>query len=155
MKDEIKKENLNIRNTSDGKQIFDCVRKKYVAFTAEEAVRQNIIMYLVNVKNYPINLMRVEVGMKLNSMQKRCDILVYGSNRNPLLMVECKAENVKISQNIFYQLSRYNLIFKVPYLVATNGIDTYCCKINFETQSYEFLNEIPIFETINILTEIK
>jgi hypothetical protein len=147
----IRQEALNIRNTSDGQQIFDCVRKKYVALTPEEAVRQNIILYLANVRNYPVSLMRVEVSMKLNGMQKRCDILMYGRNRSPLLMVECKAESVKISQSIFNQLSRYNLVFKVPYLVATNGTDTYCCKVNFKTQSYEFLNEIPAFETINCL----
>jgi hypothetical protein len=145
----IKKENLNIRNTSDGQQVFDCVRKRYVALTPEELVRQNVIIYLANVKNYPINLMRVEVSMKLNNMQKRCDILIYNRNRKPLLMVECKAENVKISQDVFNQLSRYNLIFKVPYLIATNGKTTYCSKINFETQSYEFLKEIPTFEELN------
>jgi hypothetical protein len=142
----IGQKSLNIRSTSDGQQIFDCVRKKYVVLTPEELVRQNIIMYLANVKNYPINLMRVEVGMKFNNMQKRCDILIYNRNRSPLLMVECKAANVKISQDIFNQLSRYNLVFKVPYLVATNGKDTYCCKINFEKQTHEFLNEIPSFE---------
>ncbi|MDR2293248.1 MAG: type I restriction enzyme HsdR N-terminal domain-containing protein [Prevotellaceae bacterium] len=151
MNDKINNGKLNIRNTSDGQQIFDCVRKKYVVLTPEELVRQNIIMYLANVKNYPINLMRIEASMKLNSMQKRCDILIYTRNRKPLLMVECKAENIKITQDIFNQLSRYNLIFKVPYLVATNGEHTYCCKINFETQSYEFLNEIPAFEAINDL----
>jgi hypothetical protein len=145
----IKKESLNIRNISGIQQIFDCVRRKYVVLTPEEAVRQNMILYLASVKNYPTSLMRVEAGMKLNSMQKRCDILIYSRNRSPLLMVECKSENVKISQDIFNQLSRYNLVFKVPYLVATNGNNTYCCKINFETQSYEFLNEIPAFETIN------
>ncbi|MDR1346872.1 MAG: type I restriction enzyme HsdR N-terminal domain-containing protein [Prevotellaceae bacterium] len=147
----MRQEALNIRNTSDGQQIFDCVRKKYVALTPEEAVRQNMILYLANIRNYPVGLMRVEAGMKLNGMQKRCDILIYGRNRSPLLMVECKSESVKISQSIFNQLSRYNLVFKVPYLVATNGNDTYCCKVNFETQSYEFLYEIPEFETINNL----
>ncbi|MDR1983438.1 MAG: type I restriction enzyme HsdR N-terminal domain-containing protein [Prevotellaceae bacterium] len=148
MRSEIKRESLNIRNTSDGQEIFDNVRKKYVVLTPEELVRQRIILYLANVKNYPVNLMNVEVGMKLNNMQKRCDILIYNRNRNPLLMVECKAENIKISQNIFDQLSRYNLIFKVPYLVATNGDDTYCCKVDFENRSYEFLKEIPEYEAI-------
>jgi len=144
----MKNEGLNIRNTAGGQEIFDCIRKKYVVLTPEELVRQNIIHYLANTKNYPLTLMRVEVGMKLNNMQKRCDILIYDRNRNPLLMVECKAESVKISQDVFSQLSRYNLIFKVPYLIATNGNDTYCCKINFEKQSFEFLKEIPMFEEL-------
>ncbi|MDR3227112.1 MAG: type I restriction enzyme HsdR N-terminal domain-containing protein [Prevotellaceae bacterium] len=141
-------EKLNIRNTSAGQEVFDCVRKKYVALTPEELVRQNTILYLSNTKKYPVNLMRVEIGMKLNNMQKRCDILIYNRNLIPLLMVECKAATVKISQDSFNQLSRYNLIFKVPYLIATNSIDTYCCKIDFETQSYKFLKEIPEFEAI-------
>ena len=93
----MKNEGLNIRNTVGGQEIFDCIRKKYVVLTPEELVRQNIIHYLANTKNYPLTLMRVEVGMKLNNMQKRCDILIYDRNRNPLLMVECKAESVKIS----------------------------------------------------------
>ena len=144
----MKENNLNIRNTPNGQEIFDLVRKKYVVLTPEEMVRQNIILYLVNTKNYPLNLMRVEVGMKLNDMQKRCDVLIYNRNRSPLLMIECKAENIKISQALFEQISRYNLVFKVPYLVATNGKNTYCCKINFEKQTYEFLNEIPTFEEL-------
>jgi len=139
---------LNIRNTSNGQEIFDPVRKKYVVLTPEELVRQNIILYLINTKNCPLHLMRVEAGMKLNNMQKRCDILIYSRNLSPLLMVECKAENVKISQALFYQLSRYNLVFKVPYLIATNGKNTYCCKINFEKQSYDFLDEIPTFDEL-------
>ena len=141
-------QSLNIRNTSAGQEVFDPVRKKYVVLTPEEMVRQNIILYLANTKNYPMNLMRVEVGMKLNNMQKRCDVLIYNRNLSPLLMVECKAENVKISQDIFVQLARYNLVFKVPYLIATNGKNTYFCKLNFEKQSYEFLNEIPTFEEL-------
>jgi hypothetical protein len=146
----MKENNLNIRNTPNGQEIFDLVRKKYIVLTPEEMVRQNIILYLSNTKNYPLNLMRVEVGMKLNNMQKRCDVLIYSRNLNPLLMVECKAEHVKISQDIFEQLARYNMVFKVPYLIATNGKNTYCCKINFEKQTYEFLNEIPTFnELIN------
>ena len=144
----MEKNSLNIRNTSNGQEVFDPVRKKYVALTPEELVRQNTVLYLVNTKNYPLNLMRVEVGMKLNDMQKRCDILIYNRNLSPLLIVECKAESVKISQDIFSQLSRYNLVFKVPYLIATNGKNTYCCKINFEKQSYEFLKEIPSFEEL-------
>jgi len=140
--------NLNIRNTSSGQEIFDPVRKKYVVLTPEERVRQGIILYLSNTKHYPLNLMRVEVGMKLNNMQKRCDVLIYNRNRNPLLMIECKAENVKISQALFEQLSRYNLVFKVPYLIATNGKNTYFCKINFEKQTYEFLDEIPSFDEL-------
>ena len=144
----MKETGLNIRNTSNGKEVFDPVRKKYVILTPEELIRQNIILHLVNTKNYPLNLMRIEAGMKLNNMQKRCDILIYNRNLNPLLMVECKAGNVKLSQDIFNQLSRYNLFFRVPYLIATNGKNTYCCKINFEKQSYEFLNEIPTFEEL-------
>lgn len=139
---------LNIRNTLGGQEIFDPVRRKYVALTPEESVRQRIVLYLTTEKHYPLNLMRIEAGMKLNGMQKRCDILVYSRNLNPLLMVECKSETVKISQDIFEQLSRYNLVFKVPYLIATNGRNTYCCKINFEKSSYEFIEEIPVFEEL-------
>lgn len=139
---------LTIRNNASGQEIFDPVRKKFVALTPEELVRQKTILFLSTAKKYPLSLMCVELGLKLNGMQKRCDILVYARNRKPILIIECKAENVKISQDVFDQLARYNLAFKVPYLIATNALETYCCKIDFEKNTYAFLKEIPEYGEI-------
>lgn len=126
-------------------QIFDTFRKKYVVLTPEEWVRQNFIQYLVEEKKYPASLIAVEAGLKYNEMQKRADVLIYDKQGSPLLLVECKAPEVKLTQDTFDQVARYNMIFKVTYLVVTNGLDHFCCKMDYSTNSYHFLQEIPDF----------
>ena len=114
-----------------GKQfIFDIVRKKYLVLTPEEWVRQNFIHFLINDKNYPAGLIAVEKGLKLNELQKRADVLVY-KNAQPMVLIECKAPGIKISREVFEQIARYNMVFKVPYLLVTNGMQHYCAKIDF------------------------
>lgn len=131
---------------ADGKiQIFDAFRKKYVVLTPEEWVRQNFLQYLITEKRYAASLIAVEAGLKYNELQKRADILVYDKQGSPFLLVECKAPEVKISQDVFDQVARYNMSFKVTYLVVTNGMDHFCCKMDYEKNSYRFLEEIPVF----------
>src|ERR1039457_6927984 len=108
-------------------QIFDVIRKKYVVLTPEEWVRQNFLQYLIQEKKFPALLISVEAGLKYNQLQKRMDVLVYDKHGNPYLMVECKAPEVKITQDVFDQIARYNLVFKVKYLVVTNGMHHFCC----------------------------
>lgn len=127
--------------------IFDEIRKKYLVLTPEEWVRQNFVKFLVDQKKTPSSLVVIEKGLKLNELSKRADLLVY-KNSSPILMVECKAPTVKITQDTFDQISRYNLTFKVPYLIVTNGLAHYCCKIDLEKKSSEFLKEIPDFEDL-------
>jgi hypothetical protein len=136
-------QSLNIRINDGRKEVFDPIRKKYVTLTPEEYVRQQIILYLINEKDYPAGLLKVETVLALNGMIKRTDIMVFGKSGNPLMIVECKAESVKLTQAIFDQLACYNLKYKVPYLVATNGIKHYCCILDFEQSTYTFLKEIP------------
>ncbi len=125
--------------------IFDVFRKKYVVLTPEEWVRQNFLQFLVIEKNYSPSLIVLEQRLKYNELQKRADVLIYDKKGKPLLMVECKAPEVKISQDTFDQLARYNMSFKVRYLVVTNGMDHFCCKMDYEANSYQFLEEIPAF----------
>lgn len=127
-------------------KIFDIVRKKYVVLTPEEWVRQHFIRFLIEEKKYPASLIAVEVGLKYNTLQKRADIVVYGKNTQPLMLIECKAAHVKISQETFHQAAVYNMNFKVQYLVVSNGIAHYCCKMNYEANSYDFLPQLPDFE---------
>ncbi|MDR1055465.1 MAG: type I restriction enzyme HsdR N-terminal domain-containing protein [Prevotellaceae bacterium] len=129
-------------------EIFDPVRCKFVALTPEEWVRQNFVRYLLEDKNTPQKLMRVEASLTLNGMQRRSDVVVYNRNGLALMAVECKAATVKITQDIFDQLTRYNLVLQVSYLVVTNGLQHYCCKVDFTAQSYTFLNEIPDYKQI-------
>jgi len=130
------------RYTDAGVQIWDEIRKKYVALTPEEWVRQNLVRYLLEIKNYPASLTRVEAGITLNRMPRRADVIVYSSEGQPLVIAECKAPAVKITQPVFDQIARYNIPLKVNYLVVTNGINHYCCRIE-EEKNYTFLREVP------------
>jgi hypothetical protein len=132
--------------TEEGKRfIFDPIRKKYLVFQTEEFVRQLIVQYLLLEKHYPAGKIALEVGLKINDMQKRCDILVYDNTFMPFMIVECKAPKVPISEAVFLQIATYNIALKVPYLVVSNGIRTYCSRIDHEKESFEFLNDIPMF----------
>ena len=127
-------------------QIFDSIRKKYVALTPEEWVRQNFLQYLIHEKKFPSSLISIEAGLKYNQLQKRMDVLVYDKQGSPYLMVECKAPEVKITQDAFDQIARYNMVFKVKYLVVTNGLHHFCCLMDYEKNSYSYLEEVPVFE---------
>ncbi len=129
-------------------KIFDEIRQKKIVLTPEEWVRQNFIRFLIEEKNYPKGLMAIEKGLKLNGLQKRTDILCYSKNGNPLLMVECKAPNISIKQSVFDQIGRYNIHFKLPYLIVTNGLEHYCALINFDTKQFSFLKEIPNYDEL-------
>lgn len=128
------------------KYIFDIIRKKYVLLTPEEWVRQNFIRYLLEEKGYIQSLVRVEMFFKLNRLSKRADIALFNKKGQPKVLVECKSHKVTISQVVFEQVARYNLSFKVDFLIVTNGLQHYCCKMDYEKKSYTFLKEIPGFE---------
>ena len=126
-------------------QVFDQVRKKYLVLTPEEWVRQHFIHYLNQEKNYPLGLMGVEQMVKYNGMQTRADIVLYTTEGKPNMIVECKAPNVKITQDAFNQIAKYNFKLKVKYLVLTNGIQHFCCQMDYETNEIKFLEEIPSY----------
>jgi type I site-specific restriction-modification system R (restriction) subunit len=134
----------------DGKKtkIFDAIRKAYIVLTPEEWVRQNLVEYLVQELNFPRNLIAIERGLSLNGLKKRTDILVYNKKGEPILMVECKAPSIKINQSVFDQIGRYNISFKLPYLVVSNGIDHYCAKVDFKEKDFSFLPQIPNYEEL-------
>lgn len=136
--------------SEDGKQfIFDPIRKKYLVLTPEEWVRQNFIQFLIQIKEYPVSLLSIEHPVNVNTLNQRSDIVVYNRTGKPILIVECKATKVKIDQKVFDQITRYNMILKVPYLIITNGYKHFCCKIDFEKNSYAFLKDIPEFNELN------
>ena len=137
-------------NGSQRTQIFDTIRKKYVALTPEEWVRQNFIQYLATEKKFPVSLMAIEMGMKYNQMQKRGDVVVYDNTGNPWLIVECKAPHVKVTQEAFDQVARYNMTLKVKYVVVTNGLNHFCCEIDHEEKTYRFIKEVPEWESVNL-----
>ncbi len=125
--------------------IFDSLRHKYVALTPEEWVRQHFIHYLILEKDYPQELIANEVSLKLNGTSKRCDSVVYDRYLTPLVIVEYKAPHIKITPVVFDQIARYNMVLHVPFLIVSNGINHYCCRMDYEHLSYSFLQEIPAY----------
>lgn len=134
---------FKIKREAGGLFIFDEIRKKYLFLTPEEWVRQHIVQFLIRVKKYSKSLIKLEGGLKLNSQQKRSDILIFNSVGEKILMVECKAPSVTISQNTFDQIARYNIVHRVPLLMVSNGIDHFFCKIDFQQNAYHFLTDLP------------
>jgi hypothetical protein len=135
---------FSVRNNAQGKlEIFDRIRKKYVVCTDEEKVRQMTILYLTETLNVPMSSIAVETEIKVNNLSKRTDLVVLNSKLKPALIVECKAPSVKITQEVFDQIARYNLALQVNYLIVTNGVENYFCHLNFEKQTYQFIPELP------------
>lgn len=145
MNDHPENTNFKIIQKNQKKYIFDSIRKKYAILTPEEWVRQNTIHYLVNTKNYPPNLIRIEQKLKGKEQFFRSDIVIYDRNGKAKMIVECKAEKVKITQDVFDQISKYNMQFKVDYLMVTNGLQHFICRIDYENNSYSFLQEVPAY----------
>lgn len=123
--------------------IFDMLRKKYVVLTPEEWVRQNFTRYLIGNKNYPKSIIAIEKQLKINNTTKRTDILLFDKNGNPDIIVECKAPSIKINQETFDQIARYNLKLNANYLIITNGLQHFYCKIDHQLEKYHFLKDIP------------
>lgn len=138
--------NLKIKSSENNYLIFDIIRKKYVVLTPEEWVRQHFIHYLVEDKKYPVSLIGIEKKITVNKLTKRTDILVFNTNGFPEIIVECKAPSVKITQETFDQIARYNLKLSANYLIVTNGIQHYFCQLNTQTETYTFLKNIPNYD---------
>ncbi len=134
---------LKIKNNENKQYVFDEIRKKNVLLTPEEWVRQNCIQFLIHEKKYPKSLISVEKKISINSLTKRYDIVVFNKDGIIVLLVECKSPKVKISQNTFDQISRYNLVFKSKFLMITNGLRHYFCKIDYVNNKCSFLKELP------------
>lgn len=133
----------------DGKlQIFDPLRKCHVALTPEEWVRQHFVNFLIESRGFPATLMANEVAITVNGMKRRCDTVVYDKQLQPRVIVEYKAPTVKITKEVFAQISRYNLTLKVDYLIVSNGLKHYCCRMDYPNNSYSFLQEIPEYTKI-------
>jgi hypothetical protein len=132
------------------RMIFDALRKKFVALTPEEWVRQNFVGFLIDEKGYPAALLANEVSLKINGMSRRCDTVVYDVFLRPVMIIEYKAPDITIEENVFAQISRYNMALRVDYLIVSNGLTHFCCHINYAEQTYSFLDHIPSYEEITL-----
>ncbi len=136
------------KTEGESRLVLDVYRKRFVKLTPEEEVRQRFARYLLEEKGFPASLVMTEYSLKVNKLSRRCDILVHKPVGHPAVLVECKAPEVNISQATFDQVARYNLAFRVRYLMVTNGLKHYCCELDFETGKISFLKEIPTYESL-------
>lgn len=128
--------------------IFDEIRKKHLVLTPEEWVRQHFIQFLILEKNFPKSLIQIEGGLTLNKLQKRTDIVIYNTNGERIMVIECKAPSVKISQSVFDQAARYNSVHKAKWLVVTNGLKHCYALINHQESRFLFVEELPLYPSL-------
>lgn len=137
---------FRLKNSENKVSIFDRIRKKFVILTPEEWVRQHTVHYLIEEKKYPESLINVEKLIRYNNLNKRYDIIIFKPDGSILLIVECKSAQIKITQDVFDQIARYNLALDADFLMITNGIEHYYCQMNFIDKHYTFLKDIPDYK---------
>ena len=140
--------NFRIIKKNEKPFIFDDLRKKFVALTPEEWVRQHFIRFLINVKHYPASLIAIEKQLVINGLKKRCDAVIYSRNAEPLMIIEFKATTVSIAQQTFDQAAVYNSKLKGDYFIISNGLKHYCCRLDKNVLQYNFLDDIPDFDSL-------
>ncbi|MDO6471792.1 MULTISPECIES: type I restriction enzyme HsdR N-terminal domain-containing protein [unclassified Maribacter] len=136
---------FRVKNSENRTLIFDVIRKKFLVLTPEEWVRQHVVQFLIQEKNYPLSHINVEKQITLNGLKKRYDVVVFKPNGELHILVECKAPEVSISQMTFDQIAQYNFKLNATYLMVTNGLSHYYCQTDFVAEKYEFMQEIPDF----------
>jgi type I site-specific restriction endonuclease len=140
---------FNLKESNGRVVIYDPCRRKYVQLTPEEWVRQHCISFLHHSKGVPLSMMSVEKAISLNTLVLRYDIVAYSRTTMPLLLVECKAPEVKISRLTFDQIAVYNLQLRVPFLFISNGFEHFYCKVDFENSSMLFIKELPDYKSMS------
>ena len=137
---------FRVKSSENKTTIFDVIRKKFIVLTPEEWVRQHVVHFLIEERNYPKSLINVEKVIKVNDTTKRYDVVVFKPDGSIFLLVECKAPKVKITQHTFDQIARYNLTLKGEYQMVTNGLEHYYCQIDYQKETYHFIPEIPLYK---------
>lgn len=139
---------VKLRGTREKPEIFDFLRRRFVALTPEEWVRQHFTHFLVEHKGYPQALLGNEIELKIGQKRLRCDSLLYNKEMHPRMIIEYKAPSVAVTQKVFNQISTYNLLLHVDYLIVSNGLQHYCCRMDYEHERYEFMQEIPDYQAL-------
>ena len=139
---------INVVERDGKRMIFDFLRRKYVALTPEEWVRQHFTHFLVSQKGYPKTLLANEAQLQIGDKHLRCDTVLYNKEMQPLMIVEYKAPQIQLQQKTFDQIAAYNLLLHADFLVVSNGLQHYCCQMVYEQRTYRFLTEIPDYATL-------
>lgn len=136
---------FRFKNSENKVHIFDTIRKKFVVLQPEEWVRQNVVQFLIHEKKYPKSLINVEKQLTINTLKKRYDIVVFDPMGNITVLVECKSPKITMNQQTFDQIARYNMLLNAKFLMVTNGLQHFYCKMDFSKEKYTFLEQIPDF----------
>lgn len=139
---------IRCRESGGRPSVFDVLRRRYVALTPEEWVRQHFVHYLMACKGYPKGLLANEVELRVGDKKLRCDTLLYAPDSRPCMIIEYKAPSIVLTQRVFDQISVYNHLLHVDYLVVSNGLEHFCCRMDYESRSYAFLREIPMYDAL-------
>ncbi|MBQ3699207.1 MAG: type I restriction enzyme HsdR N-terminal domain-containing protein [Prevotella sp.] len=139
---------VKVRGTREKPEIFDFLRKRYVALTPEEWVRQHFTHWLVECKGYPKGLLGNEIALKCGEKTLRCDSILYNKMALPQMIIEYKAPAVSLTQRVFDQISAYNFLLHVDYLMMSNGVQHICCRMDYEHRRYDFLQEVPDYSQL-------
>lgn len=140
--------NFSNGSSSKKEEVFDHLRKKWVCLTPEEWVRQHFVRWMSEYLGYPTSFMANEIGITLNGRKRRCDTVVFTPELSPLMIIEYKAPNVVISQKVFDQIFRYNMVLEAKYLIVSNGLNHFGCKILYDSQSYLYIKEVPSYQIL-------
>lgn len=139
---------LHINENGGQRTVFDPLRRRHVRLTPEEWVRQHFTAYLTDCKGYPAGLLGNEVSLSLNGMSRRCDTVLYGLDRMPRMIIEYKAPSVPLTQKVFDQISRYNIVLRVEWLIVSNGLQHVICHLNLQKGTYEFIPQVPSYNEL-------
>lgn len=144
------KAQLRIREAGGKLEVMDPLRRRFVALTPEEWVRQHFTAYLINEKRYPAGLMANELNITLGTMSRRCDTVLFGTDRKPLMIIEYKAPHVQLTQKVFDQITRYNMVLHTPWLTVSNGLQHVCCRVDYTTNTISFIDHIPEYGELRV-----
>lgn len=136
---------IKIKEKDGRPHIFDFLRRRFVALTPEEWVRQHFVHFLADHKGYPAGLIANEVELHIGGKKLRCDSIIYNKEAKPVMIVEYKAPTIPITQQVFDQITAYNMLLHVDYLTISNGMQHVCCKMDYGQHHYGFLKEIPAY----------
>ncbi len=139
---------IKLQGTAEHPRIFDILRRRYVALTPEEWVRQHFVHYLTEHLGYPSTMLANEVTLQVGEKTLRADSVLYDVHLKPRVIVEYKAPSVKITEKVFEQIATYNMLLHADYLMVSNGLDHYCCRMLYNDKKFLYLDHIPKYEEI-------
>jgi hypothetical protein len=139
---------IKLQGTREHPRVFDILRRRYVSLTPEEWVRQNFVHYLIGHLGYPATLLANEIQLQVGQKQLRADSVLYDQRLHPLMIIEYKAPTIALTQKVFDQITAYNLLLHADYLIVSNGLQHYCCKMDYDGKKYLFLDHIPRYEEL-------